>query len=92
MYQDKMNNTSDLHFNFIKIANVGREFDPLVDTINASVKPHKKVAHLSYGFPSPTTFRSVRRAFYLHPRNSLPFLQGTRAGMRVKETADQKVK
>jgi hypothetical protein len=29
-------------FPFIKIANVGREFDPLVDTINASVKPHKK--------------------------------------------------
>jgi hypothetical protein len=42
-------------FNFIKIANVGREFDPLVDTINTSVKPHKKEARLSYAIPNPTT-------------------------------------
>jgi hypothetical protein len=42
-------------FNFIKIANVGREFDPLVDTINTSVKRHKKEARLSYAIPNPTT-------------------------------------
>jgi hypothetical protein len=55
LYQDKKKNTTDPHFNFIKTANVGGEFDPLVDTINTAVRSRKKVFQRSYTILNPAT-------------------------------------